>query len=51
MPGKTAVESSDAEQEAVVIDIATLSEEDMLDDATLMQLIDQSLQELIEGFR
>ena len=49
MPGKTVVESSDAEQEAVVLDAATLSDEDMLDEATLMQLIDQSLQELVEG--
>ena len=54
MSGKTAVESGDAEQQAVpdaaiaFIDEEMLDEE-MLDDATLLQLIDQSLQELIEG--
>jgi small subunit ribosomal protein S1 len=54
MSGKTAVESGDAEQQAVpdaaiaFIDEEMLDEE-MLDDATLLQLIDQSLQELVEG--
>tara|TARA_B100000315_G_scaffold218318_1_gene219536 strand:+ start:1688 stop:3532 length:1845 start_codon:yes stop_codon:yes gene_type:complete len=54
MSGKTAVESGDAEQQAVP-DAATafideeMLDEEMLDDATLLQLIDQSLQELIEG--
>ena len=54
MSGKTAVESGDAEQQAVpdaaiaFIDEEMLDEE-MLDDATLLQLMDQSLQELIEG--
>ncbi len=49
MPGKTVVESSDAEQQAVVTTAVVFSEEEMLDEATLMQLIDESLQELIEG--
>ena len=54
MSGKTAVESGDAEQQAVpdaaiaFIDEEMLDEE-MLDDATFLQLIDQSLQELVEG--
>ena len=54
MSGKTAVESGDAEQQAVpdaaiaFIDEEMLDEE-MLDDATLLQLIDHSLQELVEG--
>ena len=49
MPGKTAVESSDAEQQAVVTTAVVFSEEEMLDEATLMQLIDESLKELVEG--
>ncbi len=49
MPGKTVVESSDAEQQAVVTTAVVFSEEEMLDEATLMQLIDESLQELVEG--
>jgi len=49
MPGKTAVESSEAEQVVVQEAAAQLSDEDLLDEATLMQLIDESLQELVEG--
>ncbi len=49
MSGKTAVESSDAEQQAVSTTAVVFSEEEMLDEATLMQLIDESLQELVEG--
>ena len=49
MSGKTAVESGDAEQQAVSEAAIAFSDEETLDDATLMQLIDQSLQELVEG--
>ncbi|HJO29906.1 MAG TPA: S1 RNA-binding domain-containing protein, partial [Acidobacteriota bacterium] len=49
MSGKTAVESGDAEQQAVPEAIIAFSDEETLDDATLLQLIDQSLQELVEG--
>ena len=49
MSGKTAVESGDAEQQAVPDAIIAFSDEETLDDATLLQLIDQSLQELVEG--
>jgi len=49
MPGKTAVESSETEQEMVIDTMPEFGEEEMLDEETLMQLIDQSLQELIEG--
>jgi len=49
MPGKTAVESSEAEQEVVTDTAPMFSDEEMLDEETLMQLIDQSLRELIEG--
>ncbi len=49
MPGKTAVESSEAEQEAVTDTASLFSDEELLDEETLMQLIDQSLRELIEG--
>ena len=50
MPGKTAVESSEAEPAVVEDAAAMLSDsEEMLDEQTLMQLIDESLQELVEG--
>jgi small subunit ribosomal protein S1 len=49
MPGKTAVESSDTEKPPVSNVTAALGDEQMLDEETLMQLIDQSLQELVEG--
>jgi len=49
MPGKTVVESSDAEQEAVMSSTPVVGDEELLDEETLMQLIDQSLQELVEG--
>ena len=49
MSGKTAVESGDAEQQAVPEAVIAFSDEETLDDATLLQLIDQSLQELVEG--
>ncbi len=49
MPGKTVVESSGAEKPTVVEMLASLSDEQLLDEETLMQLIDQSLQELVEG--
>ncbi len=49
MSGKTAVESGDAEQQAVPDAAIAFIDEEMLDDATLLQLIDQSLQELVEG--
>jgi len=49
MPGKTAVESSDVEQEEVIITAPVFDDEELLDEETLMQLIDQSLQELVEG--
>lgn len=49
MSGKTAVESGDAEQQAVPDAAIAFIDEEMLDDATFLQLIDQSLQELVEG--
>jgi len=49
MSGKTAVESGDAEQQAVSEAAIAFIDEETLDDATFMQLIDQSLQELVEG--
>jgi small subunit ribosomal protein S1 len=49
MPGKTAVESSDTERPPLSDVTAALGDEQMLDEETLMQLIDQSLQELVEG--
>ena len=49
MPGKTVVESSDAGKPTVGEMLASLSDEQLLDEETLMQLIDQSLQELVEG--
>jgi small subunit ribosomal protein S1 len=49
MPGKTAVESSDTEKPPVSDVTAALGDEQMLDEETLMLLIDQSLQELVEG--
>jgi len=50
MPGKTAVESSDVDQEAVLNAATTeIDDEGLLDEETLLQLIDQSLQELAEG--
>jgi small subunit ribosomal protein S1 len=49
MPGKTAVESSDTERPPLSAVTAALGDEQMLDEETLMQLIDQSLQELVEG--
>ena len=49
MPGKSVVESSDVEQQAVSNTASAFSDEEMFDEATLMELIEQSLQELAEG--
>ena len=49
MSGKTAVQSGDAEQQAVSDAAIAFGDEETLDDETLLQLIDQSLQELVEG--
>ena len=49
MSGKTAVQSGAEEQQAVSDAAIAFGDEETLDDEPLLQLIDQSLQELVEG--